>query len=321
MKRFRNILLVMEATNASPNAVQAATELAVTNSAELTVLVVLQELPGYLQRLAPPSLIASKDLEVENFMAALTKTFSDKVNVTIKKVKGKPFVEVIREVFKYRIDLVIKSADPESGLRALLLGATDIHILRKCPCPVWLVKEGTDFKIERILAAVDFSEIDPQSDKGSEPLNRKILELSGSLSQRHDAELHVVHAWEAIGEDLMKSTRVHSTDEEIETYLKANRELHETWLGQLLEKAQDWMPEQDFSRTSTKRHLPKGDAGTELPRVAKEIKADLIVMGTLARTGLPGVLMGNTAETVLNAIECSVLAIKPDGFKSPLRFS
>jgi nucleotide-binding universal stress UspA family protein len=45
---------------------------------------------------------------------------------------------------------------------------------------------------------------------------------------------------------------------------------------------------------------------------------DLIIMGTVARTGIPGFLMGNTAETILNRIECSVLAIKPAGFVTPV---
>ena len=44
-----------------------------------------------------------------------------------------------------------------------------------------------------------------------------------------------------------------------------------------------------------------------------------IMMGTVGRTGIPGFIMGNTAETVLNRIDCSVLAIKPEGFVTPVR--
>jgi nucleotide-binding universal stress UspA family protein len=46
---------------------------------------------------------------------------------------------------------------------------------------------------------------------------------------------------------------------------------------------------------------------------------DLIVMGTVARTGLGGLLIGNTAESVLQRVDCSVLAVKPEGFVSPVR--
>ena len=52
--------------------------------------------------------------------------------------------------------------------------------------------------------------------------------------------------------------------------------------------------------------------------MAKQLAADVIVMGTVARTGVPGFIMGNTAETILNQIDCSVLAIKPPGFETPV---
>ena len=50
----------------------------------------------------------------------------------------------------------------------------------------------------------------------------------------------------------------------------------------------------------------------------KRLDPDLVVMGTVARTGVPGFIMGNTAEMILNQIDCSVLAIKPSGFVTPV---
>ena len=65
-------------------------------------------------------------------------------------------------------------------------------------------------------------------------------------------------------------------------------------------------------------HLVKGSARREIPAFARQIEADLVVMGTVARTGVPGFIIGNTAETILNQIDCSVLAIKPPGFQTPV---
>ena len=45
---------------------------------------------------------------------------------------------------------------------------------------------------------------------------------------------------------------------------------------------------------------------------------DLIVMGTIGRSGLSGLLIGSTAEKVIDQVNCSVLTIKPDNFKSPI---
>lgn len=72
----------------------------------------------------------------------------------------------------------------------------------------------------------------------------------------------------------------------------------------------------DYLKPQT--HLVKGRARKENPMLAKQIEADLVVMGTVARTGVPGFIMGNTAETILNQIDCSVLAVKPPGFTTPV---
>jgi len=41
-------------------------------------------------------------------------------------------------------------------------------------------------------------------------------------------------------------------------------------------------------------------------------------MGTVGRTGIQGFFIGNTAEEILNQVECSVLAVKPPGFQTPV---
>ena len=55
-----------------------------------------------------------------------------------------------------------------------------------------------------------------------------------------------------------------------------------------------------------------------IPAIVNEKSIEVVVMGTIARTGIPGLLIGNTAEEVINQVDCSVLAIKPEGFVSPL---
>ena len=62
-----------------------------------------------------------------------------------------------------------------------------------------------------------------------------------------------------------------------------------------------------------------GEAGEVLPRLAEGLDAGLIVMGTVARTGISGLIIGNTAETILQSVHCSVLAVKPEGFVTPVK--
>jgi nucleotide-binding universal stress UspA family protein len=65
--------------------------------------------------------------------------------------------------------------------------------------------------------------------------------------------------------------------------------------------------------------LRRGDAEDVIPRYAVAEGIDLVVMGTVARGGIAGLLVGNTAERVLKRLSCAVLALKPEGFVSPVR--
>lgn len=65
-------------------------------------------------------------------------------------------------------------------------------------------------------------------------------------------------------------------------------------------------------------HLVKGKASKEMPLMVENYNIDLIIMGTVGRVGIPGLIIGNTAETILEQTKCSVLAIKPEGFKTPI---
>lgn len=233
-------------------------------------------------------------------------------------MEGTPFLEVIREVLRHGRDLIDKSTEEDPDLMRWLFGTTDMHLLRKCPCPVWLIKPTKPTPIQRILAAVDFNELDPSGQDTAEPLNQKILELAGSLAFLERSELHVVHAWLPFGESLVRSGQSGVTTQEADSYIKECRLLHRRWLDRIMRKARRWIGRETYGALKPKTHLPKGDAGEAIPVLAGKLKVDLIVMGTVARTGIPGLIIGNTAESILGQIECSVLAVKPDGFVTPV---
>jgi nucleotide-binding universal stress UspA family protein len=65
-------------------------------------------------------------------------------------------------------------------------------------------------------------------------------------------------------------------------------------------------------------HLSWGTPWKEINRLATEQSIDLITMGTVGRSGIRGLFLGNTAEKVLNACDCSILTLKPAGFISPI---
>jgi len=66
-------------------------------------------------------------------------------------------------------------------------------------------------------------------------------------------------------------------------------------------------------------HHLRGRAEECIPAFAKDKKIDILVMGTVARTGIPGFVIGNTAENIVQKLSCSLMALKPQGFVSPVK--
>jgi len=318
MKRFENILYVSEPEVEDAAAVERAAALARNNQARLTIMHASGE-----PRLGPlaakhtlqeaESLLRERELERLESLAA-----PHRAHISIELIVrfGIPFIEVVRDVIRNGRDLVIKTAGGDIGVRGRLFGSTDMHLLRKCPCPLWIMRPDDSSNYQRILAAVDFDPWEPES--GEEILNRRILELAGSLALSDFAELHLVHAWDAPAESLTRLWGDESTEENIDAYVESERRLHRAGLERFAAALRDWIGAEGFDYLSPQLHLPRGDPRKAIPALARELKADLVVMGTLARTGIAGFIIGNTAESILHHIGCSVLAVKPEGFVSPI---
>ena len=65
-------------------------------------------------------------------------------------------------------------------------------------------------------------------------------------------------------------------------------------------------------------HLREGMSEAVIKQAITELNVDVLVMGSVARSGIPGLLIGNKAEKLFTTINCTVLTIKPDGFISPV---
>jgi universal stress protein E len=110
------------------------------------------------------------------------------VRIYTQVVSGTSFIELIRAVQLNGYDLLMKAARPPEGLAERLFGSTDMHILRKCPCPVWVDTPESAHPYRNIVVAAD------PTDQASADLNRLIMDLASSLAERESAQLHVMHA-------------------------------------------------------------------------------------------------------------------------------
>ena len=315
MQRFKYILCVVEAGKAGKHIMERAVTLAEENQASLTVVEVVARVTAGIGM--PEGGPISVDLQAalvsahDEGLETLVDPYRTRVEIQARVLVGVPFLEVIREVLRNGHDLVIKSPEHRDWLDRLF-GSEDMHLLRKCPCPVWLIKPERQKSYRCILAAVDID------DAPQRALSRLILEMASSLSQSDFAELHVVHAWEPVAESALRGV-LDTTEEKLFAYVEQERRERMAILDKLVHEVVGHLEQDDKERLNLRKHLVKGRAHKEIPIVAKQIEADLVIMGTVARTGVPGFIMGNTAETILNQIDCSVLAIKPAGFKTPVK--
>ncbi len=319
MKRFKNILLVCDEHSAQEELIGRATALAKANHARVTVVNVIEVAPGELARLygALPGARANDiAFELVEFhrtrlaqLAAPIRTAGIETSVAV--LQGIPFVEIIRKVVRDAHDLVIKAAAGEAEGKSLVFASTDLHLLRKCPCPVWVMKRSNRRHYARILAAVD---PDP-GDVRKVALNTLIMELATSLSSLEGSELHMSYVWKLEGERTLREwglARVAKA--EVDLLVEARRQRSEKLLHDLSSRF-------PLGQKERQVHLLKGTAGEAIPRLAEQKQVDLIVMGTVGRTGISGLIIGNTAEAILNQVDCSVLAVKPPGFETPVRLN
>ena len=319
MKRFSNILLVVDERTDHSAALTRGATLASNNQARLTVCTIIDTIPSEVRlgviTITPREVLDIATAKTQGWLDdAVSSVATDGIPVETKVLVGKPFIEIIRQVLREDHDLVIKSADADSGLREILFSSTDKHLMRKCPCPVWIVKPTEQQNYTRILAAVDQDPEEPVKDA----LNRQILEMSTSMALAEYGEAHVVHAWEVFGEALLRSHKWDFSESEFEAMLDEEAAGRRRWLEEIVNKYGTSADSNGADDLDVHLHVVKGPAQYIVPELARELGVDLVVMGTVARTGIDGFFMGNTAESILGELDCSVLTIKPPGFTSPV---
>jgi universal stress protein E len=255
---------------------------------------------------------------MKRFVDAFVEPYRNRIDIKTKILNGVHFLEIIREVLRNNRDLVIKIPESRDWLRHLF-GSDDMHLLRKCPCPVWLIKPEVSKTFRRILAAVDGEDSYPEAElKTRNMINRQIIEMASSLAISEFAELHIVTVWDAVGESFMRRAFSDMSEVKIVNYIDRARMQHKKNMETLFDEVCNTVSKDAMNYLKPQMHLVKSWARKEIPELTKHIEIDLIIMGTVVRTGIPGFIIGNTAETILNQINCSVLAIKPPGFITPI---
>jgi nucleotide-binding universal stress UspA family protein len=323
MQRFKNILCVIERGDTSELALERAVTLAETNRASLTVVAAIPHMTAGIGMPdgGPITLDLQDIMKKENLarLERLIEPYRQRIDIKHRVLLGTSFLEIIREVLREGHDLLIKCPESPEWLERLFTG-DDMHLLRKCPCPIWFIKPHPPGRYQRILAAVDVNDVHPHNElETRRALHKKIMEIAASLSISEFAELHVVTAWEAVGESVLRSSAfARQPKDQVDAYVEEVHQHYAQLLDELMRQTAETLESDTMNYLKPVLYMPKGPACKEVPELAGRLRVDCVVMGTVARTGIRGFFMGNTAETILEQLNCSVLAIKPPGFVTPV---
>lgn len=309
MQRFQNILYVSDGMSDETEVLKQALSLARSNHAALHVLVMAPSFPEALKSYKDRfemSLVEGVSSSIEKIKADL-RADGDELPVTIDVEAGKtPAVRIVRRVLRAAHDLVVKQeeAGGSMGFRAL-----DMQLLRQCPCPLWLSRPIARPPADICVAvAVDPSFEEPVG----HDLALELLRLARALTDTYDGKLNVISCW----------------DYEFENYLR-----HQPWLRVSRDEVDEIVATTEREHRSSldaligesgiggeiRVHNTRGRPDRRIPDLVEEFGVDILVMGTVARTGIPGFVIGNTAENVLETLKCSIVAMKPNGFVSPVK--
>lgn len=316
---LRNILLVLEPDSLN-GPVDSALALAEAHGARLEAFACVEPVHdlSILARLsgaAPEQMLADAVSRTEARLRDQLATRAPDRDIPLTVRSGKAFLEIIRHVAITGADFVLKSAEPLSGVDRFLYASTDQHLLRKCPCPVWMQPPDSAARPRHVIAAVDLDIQDADEPDTLADLNRRVIDMACAIADPVAGEVTLLHAWDTAGEGIVWAfsgsggARIAA-----ERYVNEVLQRRQHALRQVL----DGLRAEGGTRPRLASRLIRGAAETVIHDQSREAGADVVVMGTVARTGLSGVFIGNTAENIINSLDCAILAVKPGGFVSPL---
>jgi len=236
----------------------------------------------------------------QNSDSRLRQTIADMnaidINVKYETLLGEAFVEITHAVQQEGYDLVLAGTRGHTKWDELFVGSTAKRLIRKCPASVWIVKAEHADPPKVVLSPTDFSDV-----------SRKAVLEGLWVAEKANAEFHLLHVINSSDfPETIGSASAQSNSNRQEVNERATRRLDE-FIGTL-----------GIDTNLIRSHLSFGTPWKEIQHMVHILKVDLIAMGTVGRSGIQGLFLGNTAERVLATCDCSILTTKPDGFVSPI---
>ena len=304
MIALSSVLVDVDALAEDQSALTHARDLAVRCGARLKVVDVLPWVPPSARRFVT----ADVEQELVEHRTGRLESVAAQVNgveVTTELLRGRPATALIREVLAAGHDVLVRSHARDLADQTKPYGAVDMELLRLCPSPVWLIgRRPSPHTPWRLVAAIN-----PDPDDATEQqLNVTVVEWALMLRSITGADLTLLHAWTVFGGSVLRSRL---PQQEFLEYVESARRASQDAMAIFTRPLADRL-------SGVTVQLVEGEPERAISHFVDSNGVDLVVMGTVARSGVPGLVMGNTAERVLQRLRGSVFAVKPPGFVSPV---
>lgn len=312
MEMYQNILVVVDPTAGEQKALKRAVDLVsrlqktgkqiINITAFFSIFDFSYEMTTILSSGERDSMRQMVIEEKQKWLDEIIAEISPSVKVTSKVVwHNRPYEAIVSRVIEQGYDLVIKGTHQHDKLKAVVFTPTDWHILRKCPCPVLLVKDHEWPKNGNMLAALNIGSDEVEHNS----LNSKITTQAKLFAAVIGANLHLVNSYPGTPVNIAIEVPEFDATEYNTVMLNHHKEAMKTH-------------SQEFDIGLDNTHIGEGLPETVIEELAAKLDAELVVLGTVGRTGISAALIGNTAEHVIDQLNCDVLALKPDGYISPM---
>ncbi|GAA0782669.1 MULTISPECIES: universal stress protein UspE [Pseudomonadati] len=307
MKEYKKILVIINPTTDHQAALDRAIELASKSQAKITAFLSIFDFSYEMTSiLSAHEREAMRQGVIDQRTAWLNELISksnlNHIDINSQVVwHNRPFESVINYAIEGDYDLIVKSTHAHDKLKAVIFTPTDWHLMRKAPQPVLMVKEHDWPVAGKILCAVNVA----SEDEDQQNLNGKIIKYAQDLASKFSASVHLVNGYPGTPVNLA----IELPDFDANAYNDSVRMQHEQRVQYLANS---------YNIPVDNCHVEEGLPEDVIPELAEKLDAELVILGTVGRTGFSAALIGNTAEHVIDSLNCDLLALKPDGYKSPL---
>ena len=305
METIKRIIAVIDPTKDDQNALARSIDLAKKSGASITAFMTVYDfsyemttmLSGDEREAMRQAVLKDRELWLKELISPY-----QNINIDTQVIwHNRPYEAIINTVINDKYDLVIKGTHQHGTLKAVIFTPTDWHILRKCPCPVLLVKDHEWPANGNIIAALNVGSDEDEH----QSLNKKITEEAQCLADLIGSNVHLVNSFPGTPVNIAIEIPEFNASEYNSTMLNHHQ------------KAMNTHAEQ-FGIPTENTHVIEGLPQDVIETIANDLDAELVVLGTIGRTGLSATFIGNTAEHVIDKLNCDVLALKPKGYISPL---